>query len=411
MVFSPDVPVISRPALHSGLLDMTVTAGRWRCPPGEDCSPARFAWMYFLGVIWIFDSRILPVLCLILRHGLARCDTRTRCDVSCIGEKFREMPMPAGNQRKHNPYGPLHAMHAGLAETIGRWIDSEGDCATAIGSLQLFRRDAPSDACACMVESSVVFVVQGAKQLLVGEQAFAYNTERFLLNSLDVPARSQVLEASPQHPCLGLVFKLNMGVMAEIIAQNSLPPPRECVQESSTTLGSMTPVLLESFTRLLGLLDEPEAIAVLAPLIEREIHYRLLTSDLAARLWQITSVGSHSHRIARAVHWLRRHYAQPMSIEELAAHVQMSASTLHHHFRLLTAMSPLQYQKWLRLNEARRLMLNEGLDASTAAFQVGYESPSQFSREYRRLFGVPPRRDIEGMRDKAQPSRATIFPN
>ncbi len=309
--------------------------------------------------------------------------------------------MSVGNQREHHPYGSLNAMHAGLAETIGRWIDSEGDCGTSIESLQFFRREAPSDACACMVEPSVVFVVQGAKQLLVGEQSYAYNTERFLLNSLDVPASSQVLEASPQRPCLGLVFKLNMRVMAEIISQSSLPPARDRTMESSTTLGSMTPVLLEPFTRLLGLLDEPEAIGVLAPLIEREIHYRLLSSDLASRLWQITSVGSQSYRIARAVHWLRRHYAQPMSIEELAAHVQMSASTLHHHFRLLTAKSPLQYQKWLRLNEARRLMLNEGLDASTAAFQVGYESPSQFSREYCRLFGVPPKRDIDGMRDRA----------
>ncbi|HLO93275.1 MAG TPA: AraC family transcriptional regulator [Burkholderiaceae bacterium] len=128
------------------------------------------------------------------------------------------------------------------------------------------------------------------------------------------------------------------------------------------------------------------------------MHYRLLAGDRSGRLWQVAAIGSHSHRIARAIDWLKRNYAQPLRIDDLAALVQMSASSLHHHFRQLTAMSPLQYQKWLRLNEARSLMLNEGADAATAAFRVGYESPSQFSREYSRLFGAPPRRDVEGMR-------------
>ncbi|WP_208854847.1 AraC family transcriptional regulator [Chromobacterium haemolyticum] len=292
-------------------------------------------------------------------------------------------------------------MHAGLADIIGRRITGEGDCSTSIENLLFFRREEPTEPCACMVEPSIVFVVQGSKQLLIGDQSFAYDTKRFLLNSLDVPASSQVLDASPDRPCLGLVLKLDLRVMAEIIAQSGLAPPRDRANEGSTALGTMTPVLLEPFGRLLALLDEPGAIAVLAPLIEREIHFRLLTSDLAARLWQIASVGSQSHRIARAIQWLRANYAQPLSIDELATHAQMSVSTLHHHFRLLTAMSPLQYQKWLRLNEARRLMLNERLDAASAAFHVGYESPSQFSREYSRLFGVPPKRDIDGLRDRA----------
>ena len=236
---------------------------------------------------------------------------------------------------------------------------------------------------------------------MIGEQSFVYDAEHFLLNSLDLPANSQVLEASPNRPCLGLLFKLDLRVMSEIIAQSGLPPPRDRTTEGGTVLGEMTSTLLAPFCRLLALLSEPGAVAVLAPLIEREIHFRLLTSDLASRLWQIASVGSQSHRIAKAIDWLRANYAQPLSINELATHVQMSASTLHHHFRLLTAMSPLQYQKWLRLNEARRLMLNEPLDAANAAFHVGYESPSQFSREYSRLFGLPPKRDIEKLRASA----------
>lgn len=295
----------------------------------------------------------------------------------------------------------LSTLHTDLAEVIGRWTVGKEDCLTPVRNLLFFRREVPTEPCACTVEPSVLFVVQGAKQLLIGEQAFAYDTDHFLLNSLDLPASSQVLEASPDRPCLGLMLRLDLRVMADIIAQSGMPPPRERGADGSTAIGTVTPALLEPVHRLLALLHEPDAIAVLAPLIEREIHFRLLKSDLAGRLWRMASVGSQSHRIVRAIDWLRANYAQPLRIDELAALVQMSPSTLHHHFRLLTAMSPLQYQKWLRLNEAKRLMLNEHLDAANAAFHVGYESPSQFSREYSRLFGVTPKRDINGLRRNA----------
>lgn len=237
--------------------------------------------------------------------------------------------------------------------------------------------------------------------MLIGERAYAYDPERFLITSLDLPASSQILEASRDEPCLGLVLKLDLRVTAELIAASGLLPPRERTTGGSAALGTVTPALLEPFVRLLGLLDEPGTIPVLAPLIEREIHYRLLTSDLAARLRQIASVGSQSQRVAKAIDWLKRNYRQPLRIDELAAHVQMSASSLHHHFSELTAMSPLQYQKWLRLSEARRLMLNERHEAASAAFEVGYESPSQFSREYARLFGAPPKRDVAELRQRA----------
>lgn len=289
-------------------------------------------------------------------------------------------------------------MQTDLVNVIGRWTVGKTDCSTPIKNLLCFRREAPSVPCACTIEPSVLFVVQGSKQLLIGEQAFAYDTGHFLLNSLDLPASSQVLVASPEQPCLGLMLKLDLRVMADIIAHSGMPPPRDRVAEGSTAIGTVTPALLEPVHRLLGLIHEPDAIAVLAPLIEREIHFRLLKSDLAGRLWRIASVGSQSHRIVRAVDWLRANYTEPLRIDELAAQVQMSPSTLHHHFRLLTAMSPLQYQKWLRLTEAKRLMLNEHLDAANAAFRVGYESPSQFSREYSRLFGVTPKRDTNELR-------------
>lgn len=293
----------------------------------------------------------------------------------------------------------LERFHDLLAAAIERRTVGEEDSSTAIANLALFRRDSPTQPAACKVEPSLVLVVQGAKQLLVGDRAYAYGNGIFLINSLDIPASSQALEATPAKPCLGLVLKLDLRLIAELIAQGALsPPPRELDPKGSSALGTVTPALVEPFTRLLALLDEPSSIPVLAPLIEREIHFRLLMTNQAARLWQIASVGSLSHRVARAVEWLRTNYSRPLHVEELAAHVQMSKSNLNLHFRNLTAMSPLQYQKWLRLHEARHLMLNERIDAASTAFRVGYESASQFSREYGRLFGAPPKRDIESLR-------------
>ncbi|SEG67071.1 AraC family transcriptional regulator [Marinobacterium lutimaris] len=305
-------------------------------------------------------------------------------------------------QHNETPAGPaLEAIHAELVPIIDRLTVGQEDVPTRINNLALFRREAATDPCDCMVEPSIVMVVQGAKQLLIGDKGYVYNTRQFLITSLDLPAKSQVLEASPETPSLGLVFRLDMNIIAELIAQNKLSPVRERASEAGAYLGTMTPELLEPFGRLLRLHSAPDDVAVLAPLIQREIHYRLLQSDLSARLWQIVSAGSQSQRIGRAIDWLKSNYDQPLRIDDLAAHVQMSTSSLHHYFRQLTAKSPLQYQKWLRLNEARRLMLSDGIDAAGAAFQVGYESPSQFSREYSRLFGAPPRRDIEALRSRS----------
>ncbi|MDO3382430.1 AraC family transcriptional regulator [Gilvimarinus algae] len=295
----------------------------------------------------------------------------------------------------------LSALQASLAQTIERRTrNQEGDCSTAIGNLLLFRRNAPSEPCACLVEPSIVLVAQGAKQLLIGDKVYAYNANHFLITSLNHPASSQILEASPEQPCLGLVLKLNLSVTTELIAQTRQQPPRERGGEESAVIGTVDSRFLQAFARLMALLDEPTSIEVLAPLIEREIHFRLLQSDIAPRLLQIVTVGSQSQRIGRAIDWLKAHYDQPLRVENLAAHVQMSTSSLHHYFRTLTAKSPLQYQKWLRLNEAKRLMINHNLEAAQAAYKVGYESPSQFSREYSRLFGASPKKDILLMRQQ-----------
>ena len=308
-----------------------------------------------------------------------------------------------------NEAGPLDPVREAMIGNIGRRTVGNMDCRTPISNLAFFRRETPMPPCICLVEPSIVLVVQGEKQMLVGGEAYPYDVNRFLITSLDLPANSQIVTASPDKPCLGLVLKLDLRIMAELIAQGGLPFPAEHSNDKGICIGigSVTPVLLEAFKRMLDLLDAPGTIPVLAPLIEREIHYRLLMSDQAARLWQIASVGSQGHRVAKAIDWLKENYTSTLRIDDLASYVQMSPSSLHHHFRQLTAMSPLQYQKWLRLNEARRLMLNEDSDAASAAFEVGYESPSQFSREYTRLFGAPPKRDIEGLRRKADNTEYT----
>ena len=299
---------------------------------------------------------------------------------------------------KHETAAAYTSPQEALAHTIGARISKPGDCATSIAGLGFYRREHPSPPVVCMVEPSIILVAQGQKQLWVGGEGYPYDTSRFLVTSLDLPANSEVLVASPEKPCLGLTLKLDLRMLAELIAQSDLPPIRDRSDAKGVGIGSVTLTMLASFERLLALLDEPESIPVLAPLIQREIHYRLLQSDQAGRLRQITSVDGQGYRIAKAIDWLKLNYTLALRVEELAARVQMSAPTFHHHFRQLTAMSPLQYQKWLRLNEARRLMLNEHQDVSSAAFKVGYESPSQFSREYSRLFGVPPKRDIAVLR-------------
>jgi AraC-like DNA-binding protein len=298
--------------------------------------------------------------------------------------------------------------HHMLAQNIERWTKEQEGCETAIPELTFFRRNTPTQPDICLVEPSVVLVAQGVKQMFVGGEPYRYDPSRFLITSLDIPAHSQVVQATRNDPCLGLTMKLDLRVMAELIAQHGLVPPPEQASSKGMVVSTLTPAILKPFERLVELLDEPSAVPVLAPLIQREIHYRLLMGDQATRLWQILAVGSQSHRIARSINWLKVNYASPLRVEELAARVQMSPSTFHQHFRELTTMSPLQYQKWLRLNEARRLMLKNHLDAATAAFQVGYESPSQFSREYNRLFGAPPKRDIEHFRQKVERGESSL---
>jgi AraC-like DNA-binding protein len=288
-----------------------------------------------------------------------------------------------------------------LAAAIERQAAVDGAHETAVPTLRLSRFSTPSDLAALVYEPSLCVVAQGAKQVLLADETYRLDPAQFLLVSVDLPVAAQVVEASPGRPYLAVRLSLDTAVVGELLADGMTAPPLGSPARG-LAVTPVEPPLLDAVTRLVTLLQSPSDITPLAPLVRREITYRVLTGPQGSRLRQMVSSGAPAQRIARAIRWLKDHFADPLRIESLARHVKMSPSALHLHFKAVTALSPLQYQKRLRLQEARRLMLGEGLDAAEAAFRVGYESPSQFSREYRRMFGAPPRQDVVALRVEAQ---------
>lgn len=291
----------------------------------------------------------------------------------------------------------LEVAIAALGRSIARWTDKEYKLTTAIPGLFFFRHDEPTEPMTGMYEPSICMVAQGAKRVKLGEDTYVYDGHHYLITSVHLPTVVQVTEASKEKPYLGLSLKLDLKEISQLMADSNLPPRTQQSSRGMAT-GEVTPALVSAVNRLINLLDDEKDIPILAPVIQKEIIYRLLTGDQGERLRQIATAGSQSQQIARAIGWLKSNFSKSVSIDDLAAQASMSSSTFHHHFRSMTALSPLQYQKQLRLQEARRLMLAERMDAANAAFQVGYESPSQFSREYNRLFGAPPLRDITKLR-------------
>ena len=276
-----------------------------------------------------------------------------------------------------------------LAAAMERQATEDGAYDTAVPALRLSRFSAPSDLVALVYEPSLCVVAQGVKEVLLGDETYRLEPAQLLLVSVDLPVTARVVEASRGRPYLAVRLALDPAVVGELLADGMTgPPPNSPVRGLAVT--PVEPLLLDAFSRLVALLDSPQDIEPLAPLILREITYRVLTGSQGLRLRQIALAGAPAQRIARAIRWLKDHFADSLRIDSLAKHVGMSPSAFHLHFKSVTAMSPLQYQKHLRLQGARRLMLSEGLEAADAAFRVGYESPSQFSREYRRLFGDAP---------------------
>jgi AraC-like DNA-binding protein len=289
-------------------------------------------------------------------------------------------------------------MRAELARKIAERAVAEGDSVTEIPGLRLYRRSVPTACASAAYEPSLVVFVQGQKRINVGKAIYVCDGSNFLLTSVDLPVVSQVIAATEKEPILGLLLKLEMSAVREILAQQEFHLREESADARGMAVGVTSVELLDACTRLVDLLDAPEDIPFLSSLIQREIVFRLLRSPQGKHLRAIATLGEQSHRTAKAVEWLRVNYTKPLRVEELATMARMGVSTLHHQFRSLTAMSPLQYQKQLRLHVARERMLNDGLDAASAAFEVGYESASQFNREYSRFFGQPPMRDVKSRR-------------
>jgi len=286
-----------------------------------------------------------------------------------------------------------------LAEMIARYADKDGVHDTAVPRVSIVRISRPSDPIHGVHKAAICLVAQGRKQLVVGNEVFRYEPSQQLLVSLDLPLICQVIEASEDEPYLSMKLELDLDICTEMLLKM---PPAPAETDFGLSISKTPPELLDAMVRLLKLHETPEDVAELAPLIEREILYRLLKSEQAGFIRRMFEP-QHRHRhVGRAISWIQENFTRAFTIEEVASLSGMSPSSLHQHFRDATAMSPLQYQKQLRLQEARRLILTRSLDAATAGHSVGYESPSQFSREYKRLFGAPPQRDIERLRQQPQ---------
>lgn len=286
------------------------------------------------------------------------------------------------------------SMHE-LAATITRHAPRTGAFLTAVPNLSLFRADQPTMPIPSVYEASLCLIAQGAKLVSIAERSLLYDASRYLLVAVDLPLTGHIIEASPAAPYLCCKIDLDMAELVDLVVTEEWDGRAQA--QPVLAVYPTDPDLVDAAGRLVKLLDQPNAISTLAPLIEREILFRLLTGPHGPTLRHFAAAGSRLNQVSRAVAEIRTRFREPLRIREIAAVAGMSESSLHDHFRAITRLSPLEYQKQLRLQEARRLMLVEGASAGPAGFAVGYESPSQFSREYRRLFGAPPRADVNRM--------------
>jgi AraC-like DNA-binding protein len=313
-----------------------------------------------------------------------------------MGTSVRAKPPAGANE-------PL----AGLVSALERHSSHDGIHATDIPRVVLIRASRPGEPLIALHQPALCVVAQGGKQVMLGDEVYPYAAPQHLVVSVDLPVTGQVTQATPREPYLCFRLDLDPGEIADLMLHAKRPEESRRSSSRGLYIGETSASLLDAVLRLVRLLDTPEDIPALAPLATREIVYRLLKSEHGWRLNQIATANSQSQRIARAIGWLKTHFAEPLRIDDVAREVHMSTSALHHHFKAVTAMSPLQYQKQLRLQEARRLLLSEDVDVATAGFRVGYESPSQFGREYRRLFGAPPGRDLQRLRQLGEAPAAS----
>src|SRR5918993_1120322 len=291
-----------------------------------------------------------------------------------------------------------------LAERVARAV-GEDRAVEAPGGLRLLRQSSPTPKEHGVSSPAFCVIAQGSKEVLLGDDCYRYDADRYLITAAALPTATRVTGASEERPYLGVVLRLDPALVGSVMVEAGHPAPREHAAARAFEVSPLDAGLLDTVVRLVGLLDSPaEEARFLRPLVTREIAFRLLKGEQGGRLRQIAVLGGHSHRIARALERLRENFDRPLRIEDIARELGMSVSGFHHHFKAVTAMSPLQFQKRMRLQEARHLMLAEDLDAASAGYRVGYSDASHFNRAYKRLFGEPPMRDVERLREGAMES-------
>ena len=295
----------------------------------------------------------------------------------------------------------IQASKEELVECVGQAMREDG-AANPMQGLHLQRNSSPLVSVHGLYGPALCMVAQGSKEVLVGEDRYRYDPAHYLLITVELPVVSWVLEASREQPYLSLHLELDMALVRSVAAEAELSPPQEPAQVKALNTGPLDAGLLDAVVRLVRLLDAPGEAKVLAPLITREIIYRLLLGERGSQLRRMADQGGDIHYIARAAEQLRKNLAQPLRVEDVAKDLGMSVSSFHSHFKAAIGLSPLQFQKRMRLQEARRLMLYEALDAAGAGYCVGYDDAAHFSREYKSLFGVPPKKDVERLREVAR---------
>ncbi len=288
-----------------------------------------------------------------------------------------------------------------FVQLVAAIAQTDGDYATGIPGLMIFRRSKVSEPMPCIYGLGLGIAVQGGKCVALGDEIYHYGPGQSLVTSVDLPVISRVTRAQPAEPYLGMWLELDARVIATVASQMDFPALPKTVGARALSVVNMDEGLLQGLTRLIRLPQEPELLPRIAPLIKQELIVRLLTGAHGPTLRRLVTVGSPSQQIAKVITWLGQHFKEDFPIDELASQAHMSPSTFRQHFRAVANMSPLQYLKQLRLQDARQLMLSEDIDAGSAALRVGYESASQFSREYTRLFGAPPLRDIRRLQETA----------
>lgn len=300
---------------------------------------------------------------------------------------------------KQTPNLALIKANEQLKQKLLRFATSSGKFATAIDGLMVTRFNQPHDDDSCFYAPSIGLLVQGDKQSLIGETTLHYGAYQCLVNGVDVPSVSKVFNVSSDVPFLAISLLIDRELATELSTELAATVPIAANDDYlGVSVAQANVDLVDAFSRLMDVLDTPDYIPILAPILIQEIHYHILSGPQADALRKIATKGSHSNQIAEAITWLKENYAKAIAIDTLAHKVKMASTSFHRHFKQVTSMSPLQFQKSLRLYEAQRLMLTEGKDANTASFTVGYESPTQFNRDYKKMFGEPPLRNIQKLR-------------